>query len=219
MCLVLAGLVGALPPPAPAADAEAVAPEGLWDALFAETPPLVVDVRQAERFAKLRIPRSRNLREPDAIASLEREAGQPIILVGDTEEQARRLAAQLKAFGADAQVVRGGLRKWPLGLEISAEELRRRLDSEKPPQLVDVRTTAEYEACRIEGTLHRPLDEVEAWGPTLSRDAEIVLVCRTGRRSGLAQEWLARHGFRHVHNLLGGTTAWPYGWIGEGCPQ
>ncbi|MBM3497468.1 MAG: rhodanese-like domain-containing protein [Armatimonadetes bacterium] len=128
------------------------------------------------------------------------------------------MAAKAPLPGHAVRVLRGGLAKWPFGLEIHAEELRRRLQGEKPPKLVDVRTSAEYEACRIEGTVHRPLDQIETWGPTLSKAEEIVLGCRTGRRSGLAQDWLARHGFRRVHNLLGGTAGWPYERAGAQCP-
>jgi rhodanese-related sulfurtransferase len=223
-CLVLAGGIAVVPLVASAAAAEPpavesdVAREALWEMLFAEKPPVVVDVRKAEQFAKFRLPRSQNLREPEAIAGLRPEEAQPIILVGDTEDQARAVGTRLKALGRPSRVLRGGLRKWPYGLEMNAEELRGRLQKEQPPKLVDVRTAEEYGGCRIKATLHRPLDQIETWGPTLSPDEEVVLVCRTARRSGLAQEWLARHGFKHVHNLIGGTVSWPYGWVGGRCP-
>lgn len=222
--LALAAVVSAAPSRALTAGDErpvsgvSIAPEALWEAVFAEEAPLVVDVREAQKFARSRIPRSRNLRTPDAIAGVTMEDGRPLVLVGDTEEQARALAAQVKASGRAVRVLRGGLRKWTFGLEMNAEELRRRLQGKEPPQFVDVRTTVEYQSCRIEGAVHRPLDQIETWGPTVSRNDEVVLVCRTSRRSGLAQEWLARHGVRHVHNLLGGTAGWPYGWVGEQCP-
>ncbi len=202
----------------PAAASDTVAPEALWDAIHGEKPPLVIDVRAPEAFAKLRIPRSQNLREPEGIAALTPAEGQLVVLVAGTEEQARAVAAGVKAPKLLLRVLRGGLGKWPCGLEMSAEELHGRLQREQPPKLIDVRTVAEYAACRIEGTLHHPLDQIETWGPDLSKTEEIVLVCRTGRRSGLAQEWLARHGFRHVHNLLGGTSGWTYGWTGTQCP-
>jgi len=212
-CLALAGTICA------AEAAEGISPGALWDAIFAEKPPLVVDVREAEAFAKLRVPRSQNLREPEVIAALTPTEGQMVVLVGETEKQARELAQRVEAPGLVLRVLRGGLQKWPYGLEMDAEELHRRLQGEKPPKLIDVRTAEEFEACRIEGTLHRPLDQIETWGPELSKTEEIVLICRSGRRSGLAQEWLARHGFSHVHNLLGGTTAWTYERIGAQCPQ
>ena len=40
------------------------------------------------------------------------------------------------------------------------------------------------------------------------RDAEIVLVCRSGGRSARAATELAKRGFRHLFNLRGGMLAW-----------
>ncbi len=42
----------------------------------------------------------------------------------------------------------------------------------------------------------------------MPRDADVVLVCRSGQRSGLAAEMLARHGFDRALNLVGGMQAW-----------
>jgi len=210
--LVLVGAVGG--------SADDISPDDLWGAIFAEEPPLVVDVREPEPFAKLRIPRSRNAHTAEAIAALTLQEGQAVVLVAQTEDEARAVAARVNLPGHAVRVLRGGLEKWPWGLELNAEELHRRREGEKPPQLVDVRTLEEFEACRIPGTVHHPLDQIETWGPALSQTEEIVLVCRTGRRSGLAQEWLARHGFRRVHNLLGGTAGWTYERLGPQCaPQ
>ena len=40
------------------------------------------------------------------------------------------------------------------------------------------------------------------------KDQEIVLHCRSGARSGVAQELLRRAGFTNARNLTGGVLAW-----------
>jgi molybdopterin/thiamine biosynthesis adenylyltransferase len=45
-----------------------------------------------------------------------------------------------------------------------------------------------------------------AWLP--DDDAEILLICQSGRRSQLAAEALQRQGYRRVRSVSGGTSAW-----------
>ncbi|MEA3501251.1 MAG: rhodanese-like domain-containing protein [Actinomycetota bacterium] len=49
------------------------------------------------------------------------------------------------------------------------------------------------------GSLSQGLDE-------LDRDRAILFVCRSGNRSGVAAEYLVRHGFGVVANLTGGLV-------------
>jgi phage shock protein E len=67
---------------------------------------------------------------------------------------------------------------------------------------VDVRTPAEWEAGRVEGAIHIPHTELADRWPELEahRDDDIVLYCRTGRRSGLAEQILREAGFERLHN-------------------
>ena len=62
-----------------------------------------------------------------------------------------------------------------------------------------------------------PTNDVVIDGPAISRfhasirwdaDAEIVLICRSGARSGRAAGSLARAGFTRVMNMTGGMLAW-----------
>ncbi|MCC7076148.1 MAG: rhodanese-like domain-containing protein [Acidimicrobiia bacterium] len=73
--------------------------------------------------------------------------------------------------------------------------------------VIDVRTPAEFEAARIDGTLNLPLDTLECCRDTL-RDlgAEIVLVCKSGVRAGKAAEQLDEIG--SIRLLEGGIDAW-----------
>jgi phage shock protein E len=67
---------------------------------------------------------------------------------------------------------------------------------------VDVRRPDEWAAGRVAGAIHIPHTELEErWGELEAyRDAEIVLYCRTGRRSGIAEQILRQQGFQRLHN-------------------
>lgn len=74
-------------------------------------------------------------------------------------------------------------------------------------QIVDVRWPNEWEAGRIEGAVHIPLDELEDRLDEIDRSRPVVTVCRTGSRSGQAAEELREGGFQ-AENLDGGMQAW-----------
>jgi phage shock protein E len=72
---------------------------------------------------------------------------------------------------------------------------------------VDVRTPEEWAAGHVEGAIHIPHTELAARWRELDayRDDDIVLYCRTGRRSGIAEQILTQAGFERLHNG-GGLT-------------
>ena len=76
--------------------------------------------------------------------------------------------------------------------------------------LVDVRAEHERALGMAEGARGIAREELEAdpraWLP--EPDAEILLICQSGRRSQLAAEALRRHGYRRVRSVAGGTSAW-----------
>jgi rhodanese-related sulfurtransferase len=74
--------------------------------------------------------------------------------------------------------------------------------------LVDVREPEEWQQGHAPkakliplGSLGNRLDEVP-------RDREVLLVCRSGNRSGTAQRELLRLGYKRVFNVSGGMNAW-----------
>jgi len=91
--------------------------------------------------------------------------------------------------------------------EVSAEWLLEHLDEVR---LIDVRELAEFngELGHIAGADLVPLRTFAERLPSWSRDAAIVVVCRSGGRSGQATALLERAGFRRVANLAGGMIAW-----------
>ena len=93
--------------------------------------------------------------------------------------------------------------------EISATELKRRMDAGENIQLIDVRQPDEYNFARIDGAKLIPLGEVISRMNEIDPDRETVIHCKMGGRSARAIEALQRSGFRgELKNLKGGITAW-----------
>lgn len=72
--------------------------------------------------------------------------------------------------------------------------------------VVDVREQHEWDAGRIADALHIPLGELPARLAELP-EADLLMVCRSGRRSERATQWLNLNGYDAV-NLEGGLLAW-----------
>jgi adenylyltransferase/sulfurtransferase len=93
--------------------------------------------------------------------------------------------------------------------EITATELKQRLDAGEELQIIDVRQPDEYAFARIEGTKLIPLGEVLKRMDEIDETRETVVHCKMGGRSARAIEALQRAGFKgNLINLRGGITAW-----------
>lgn len=75
-------------------------------------------------------------------------------------------------------------------------------------RLIDVRTAEEVAEGKIPGAEHIALDSFDPAGLDLSGGREVVLYCRSGRRSGIAGEKLAAHLGKPAKHLAGGILAW-----------
>jgi adenylyltransferase/sulfurtransferase len=91
---------------------------------------------------------------------------------------------------------------------ISAEELKRRLDSRENIFVLDVRNPEEFQICRIPGSTLIPLPELGRRFQELDPDRDIVIHCKSGMRSLKALQFLRDKGFQRVKNLKGGILAW-----------
>jgi molybdopterin/thiamine biosynthesis adenylyltransferase/rhodanese-related sulfurtransferase len=92
--------------------------------------------------------------------------------------------------------------------EISVSDLKQRLDADYSGLLIDVREPDEYAAANIPGSRLIPLGSFEEAIPGLPRDKEIVIHCKSGRRSARAVQALLDEGFTNVANVSGGIDAW-----------
>lgn len=80
----------------------------------------------------------------------------------------------------------------------------------KEVRLIDVRETHEYtgDLGHAEGTELVPLDTVAVAAQAWNREQPIVVVCRSGGRSGRAAQTLEAMGFKRVASMAGGMLAW-----------
>src|SRR5436853_1009437 len=93
--------------------------------------------------------------------------------------------------------------------EITATELKQRLDQGDDIQIVDVREPHEYEIGQIPNSKLIPLGQVLNRMNEIDSGRETVVHCKMGGRSAKAIEALQRSGFPgHLINLKGGITAW-----------
>ena len=96
-------------------------------------------------------------------------------------------------------------------LNITAEEARKLMDSEKDRIILDVRSREEYDQGHIPGAILIPNTEIEAKAADLlpDKDQLILVYCRSGRRSKLAAQSLADLGYTNIREF-GGILDWPY---------
>lgn len=93
--------------------------------------------------------------------------------------------------------------------EITATELKQRLDNGDDIQVVDVREANEVAVAKIPNTIHIPLAQVLNRMSEIDPARETVVHCKMGSRSARAIEALKRSGFPgSLLNLAGGITAW-----------
>lgn len=90
---------------------------------------------------------------------------------------------------------------------LSPEELAARIKAGNV-RLIDVRTDAEVAEGTIPGAEHIALDTFDPARLDLSDGREVVLYCRSGRRSAIAGERLAAATGQPVEHLEGGILAW-----------
>ncbi len=91
--------------------------------------------------------------------------------------------------------------------EITARELKERLDRGEDIFILDVREPHEYQICNLKGHLI-PLGELPRRVHELDSAREIVAHCKSGKRSAQAVDFLRQAGFRKIYNLHGGILSW-----------
>ena len=100
-----------------------------------------------------------------------------------------------------------------VGENISPHEAMQRIS--RGAVLVDVREPEEFAAGHAPGAIHLPLGRIRAQAAS-AIDAlalhepvqEVLLICRTGMRSHVAQDALSKDARRRYVNVKGGMTAW-----------
>src|SRR5260221_10948976 len=92
--------------------------------------------------------------------------------------------------------------------DISAVELKRRLDRGDRLTILDVREPNEYQINRIAGSVLMPLGDVPKRYHELDPNEEVIAQCKVGGRSAKAADFLRSVGFKKVLHLTGGIVDW-----------
>jgi hydroxyacylglutathione hydrolase len=80
--------------------------------------------------------------------------------------------------------------------------------------VLDVRAPEEYAAGHVPGAVNIPHDQVVERLAEVPKDKDVVLYCRSGRRSALAGEVLAGKGYTRLQLMQGDMP----GWVAKGWP-
>jgi rhodanese-related sulfurtransferase len=107
-----------------------------------------------------------------------------------------------------------------LATEITAQELKKKLDSGEALHLIDVREPAEHRICRIEGAELIPMRQVAHALDALkakSVSGPLVCYCHHGVRSLQVASWLRQRGLE-AQSLAGGIESWSVS-VDAGVPR
>lgn len=94
-------------------------------------------------------------------------------------------------------------------MDITVQELKEKLDKKEDFIFIDVREAHEYDEFNLGakliplGTIASAIEEYEPF-----KKEEVVLHCRSGARSGMAQQLFQEAGYTNVRNLTGGVLHW-----------
>ncbi len=91
--------------------------------------------------------------------------------------------------------------------EISPQEFVARREAGEPLTLLDVREAWELGVARVPDVQHIPMGEIAERIGEIDKNREVVVLCRSGRRSLEVAKYLQQNGFKAV-NLAGGVLAW-----------
>ncbi|HET7459276.1 MAG TPA: rhodanese-like domain-containing protein [Gemmatimonadaceae bacterium] len=181
----------------------------------------VIDMRTPDEFAAAHVPGTLNVPRGRSFsawtASLTAE-GQAVVLVVPTAAEATEAARDLALVGVDrlegfvtpeAALREQSARGAPATTTQSdVRALAASLDGGRPPLVLDVRGTDEWNAGHVPGAVHIPLSQLPSRAGELPRDRRIAVHCQGGSRSAIAASVLEARGLTDVTNVRGGFAEW-----------
>lgn len=96
-------------------------------------------------------------------------------------------------------------------VNITAQQAKEIMDTQKGYVILDTRTREEYDESHIPGAILIPYDEIlqKAESVLTDKNQLLLVYCRSGRRSKLASEDLVKLGYTNIQEF-GGIIDWPY---------
>jgi rhodanese-related sulfurtransferase len=98
----------------------------------------------------------------------------------------------------------------PIVVPLMSQEtlLQRQARNDAALFVLDVRTPEEFAAGHVPGAVNVPHDQLANRLAEVPRDKDVVVYCRSGRRSQIAADILATNGFERISHLEGDMIAW-----------
>ncbi len=183
---------------------------------------VMLDVRSAAEFGAGHVPGSLNVGLGGQFAiwagSLIAPAV-PIVIVAENEAQVDEAVMRLARVGLEhvRGYLRGGVAAWRVSgralatvPQISVAELHQLIATQPDLQVLDVRRPPEYAGGHVPQAQSAPLAQLAKQLAPLNLDPTrpLAVICAGGYRSSAATSILAPHGYAHLLNVTGGTSAW-----------
>lgn len=176
---------------------------------------LVLDTRNENEFVKAHIPNAIFIGLDGNFApwvgALITDLKQPILLVCEVGKEQDAIT-RLSRVGYDNTIgyLDGGFNTWiNSGKEtdniknISAHEIEKLYVAHKP-HILDVRKLNEFEIAHIKDADNQPLDYINDWINSLSKNEHYYIHCAGGYRSVITISILKSRGFHNLYNIEGG---------------
>ena len=94
-------------------------------------------------------------------------------------------------------------------MEITPQEVKRRLDTGEKLRMIDVREVFEFQQARIDGAELIPMRSVpQALSSLESEERPIIVFCHHGMRSLQVVSWLREQGVENCTSMAGGIDRW-----------
>ncbi|WP_413910489.1 MBL fold metallo-hydrolase [Desulfobacula sp.] len=175
----------------------------------------IVDLRDAELYAKGHIPNAINIAlrgRLETWVGIMIPWGVPLVITGSQEEvdeaafRLNRVGYNTRALLFDSWVAES----LPLKtVELMAPQtLYEAMKAGNAPIIVDVRLPTEWMGLRIGQVINMPLNQLAQLSGKLDPAEPVVAVCNSAYRSSLALGILEQKGFAKVTSLKGGSQAW-----------
>ena len=99
----------------------------------------------------------------------------------------------------------------PLPLEVTAKDVKLRIDAGEPLLLIDVREPFEHQIAHIETSELIPMNSVPSALQTIEGKADngvLIVFCHHGMRSLSVVNWLRQQGVEACQSMSGGIDRW-----------
>ena len=176
---------------------------------------VVLDVRPAAAFGGGHIPNAINIGLSGKFATWSGTfipVGTPLAIAADTQQQVDEAFMRLARVGLESVqgfiLMADHVGELSTIAQVPVGDACKCSQSQNGVQLVDVRQPGEYAAGHASRARNIPLGSLDKNIDQLDPTAPTYVICQTGYRSSLATSILENAGFKNVHNVAGGTSAW-----------